>query len=64
MNHESINKRRRGRPRKFTNSVVRVQFVMDENTLKEFDSKWQTEGFRERSEALRYLIINYLKGRV
>jgi len=57
-------RRKRGRPRKFVNSVVRVQFVVDENLLNEFDSKWRSEGFRERSEALRYLIISYLKGRV
>jgi len=57
-------RRKRGRPRKFVNSVVRVQFIVDENLLNEFDSKWRSEGFRERSEALRYLIISYLKGRV
>jgi len=57
-------RRKRGRPRKFVNDVVRVQFQLDENLLREFDSKWQSEGFRERSEALRYLIISYVKGRI
>jgi len=57
-------RRKRGRPRKFFNNTVRVQFQIDENLLREFDNKWRSEGFQERSEALRNLIINYVKGRI
>ena len=62
--NENNKNRKRGRPRKIAGSAVRVQFIIDERTLREFDSKWQADGFRERAEAIRHLIINYIKGRI